>query len=79
METKTIKISQENYKWLSRLAGELQTELGEPVSLDGALTYIHKKKKLSDLAGSWKMSNKEAEAFINDNKKWWKKWNTRSV
>ena len=73
MATKTIKISEENYRWLVEFSGELRKEQGKPVSIDGALKMLHK-GKLSDLAGSWKMSDKEAENIFRKLSKGWKKW-----
>ncbi|MGC9086939.1 MAG: hypothetical protein ACP5IT_12170, partial [Thermoproteota archaeon] len=64
-ETKTIKISKETYAKLSEIAGELQTKLKRPVSLDEAMRYLfslrRRKKgiKITDLAGSWDMSDEE--------------------
>ena len=66
METKTIKVSSDTYKDICEFAGELQKELREPISIDKALTFLFHKKKLSDLAGSWKMSDKEAEEMFSE-------------
>jgi len=50
---KTIKISEENYKWLVSYAGKLQERTQEPVSLDKALSSL-RPQKLSTYAGMWK-------------------------
>jgi len=77
-ESKTIKISKENYLWLLKLAAEIQKEYHRPVSFDATLNSLRngkmEKKKLSDLAGKWKMSDKEAKEFMKNAKKGWKKW-----
>ena len=73
MTSKTIKISEDNYRWLVELSGEIQKELGKPVSIDKALKTLHK-GKLSDLAGSWKMSDKEANKISKNLSEGWKKW-----
>lgn len=75
-ETKTIKISEENYGWLCELAGELQKTTKKPVSIDKALSILNQKIKgnLSELAGSWKMTDKETEEFMSSLKQNWKKW-----
>ncbi len=73
MSTKTIKISEENYSWLVQLSGELQREFGEHISIDRALKTLHK-GKLSELAGSWRMTDKEVEHFSKSLKEGWKKW-----
>ena len=79
METKAIKISESNYKWICEYAGDLQKELGEPVSVDRALTFLTKRSKLSDLAGSWVMSDKDVKEMMDTLKKGWKKWKIKSV
>lgn len=62
-ETKTVKISKETYAKLSEIAGGLQMRLKRPVSLDEAMEYLigqrGKGAKISDLAGSWDISDKE--------------------
>jgi len=73
MTLKTIKISEENYRWLAQLSGELQKLLGKPVSLDKTLYLLHH-GNLKDLAGSWKISDKEAETFLKTLSKEWKQW-----
>ncbi len=79
MEAKTIKISALNYKSICEYAGEFQKQIGEPISIDRALTLLLKKDKLSDLAGSWKMNDKEAEIFLKEVKKGWSKWKIKSA
>lgn len=73
MSLKAIKISEENYVWLVGLSSEFQKELGRPVSLDGALRLIHR-GKLIELAGAWKMSQAEADAFSKRTRQGLKKW-----
>lgn len=79
METKTIKIGFGTYREVCEYAGELQKEWGEPVSLDKAISHLFQKKKLSDLAGSWKMSNREAEDFLKNIKRGWSSWKIKSA
>jgi hypothetical protein len=45
MGSKTIKIKEENYRWLLKIASDIQKKLGRPVSFDEALTEIKKKIK----------------------------------
>ena len=40
MGSKTIKIDEENYKWLLKIASDIQKKLGKRVSFDEALTEI---------------------------------------
>ncbi|MEK6825309.1 MAG: hypothetical protein AABY00_00830 [Nanoarchaeota archaeon] len=83
METKTIKISKENYMWLTRLAAALQKEEGTPISFDKAVTEIKTKISARDallaMAGIWKMSDEEAEKFEKENHKLWKTWKHQYV
>lgn len=79
MEAKTVKISEANYRALCEYAGELQRDLGEVVSVDRALTFVLYRSKLSDLAGSWKMSDKESDEIMKDIKKGWKNWKIKSA
>ena len=85
MESKTIKISKENYLWLLRLAAEMQKEYHRPVSFDATLNNLRngkmkKKKSILDFAGRWKdMTDKEAKEFIKNAKKGWGKWKIPSL
>ncbi|MEK6953144.1 MAG: hypothetical protein AABX29_09095 [Nanoarchaeota archaeon] len=81
METKTIKISKENYEWLCEEAGKLQAKEKKTVSIDEALSKLHKKMngKISDLAGAWKMDDKEVETFMEDLDRGWKRWKLESA
>ena len=81
METKTIKISKESYQWLCQEAGRLQEKEKKKVSIDDALKFVQNKMKgrLSDVAGGWKMTDKEVETFMGDLKKGWKRWKIESV
>ncbi|HLC54255.1 MAG TPA: antitoxin VapB family protein [Candidatus Nanoarchaeia archaeon] len=70
MISRTIKISEESYRWLLSIATELQKRRGELASFDDAIKEMKgKKKKRSNImkfAGAWKMSDKEANNFINE-------------
>lgn len=73
MTSRTIKISEENYKRLLNIAAELQKQREEKVSFDDALRVMkaenldRKNKKLSDLAGRWAdMSDEETKNFIKE-------------
>ena len=83
MTSKTIKISEENYKWLLREAAELQKKRGQIITFDIALSEQKakkmKKKKLSDLAGRWKMSDEEWKIIKKDIKRGWRGWKIPSV
>ena len=73
MNSKTIKIGEENYRWLVQISGEMQKEIGRPVSIDYALRRMHT-KSISELAGRWKISDKENKSIRDNLAKGWKKW-----
>ncbi len=81
MASRTIKVSEENYKWLLGLAADLQKKREEKVSFDDTLGDLKDKKKgdILELAGSWKMSDKEWKELNKSLRRGWKKWKTRSV
>jgi len=77
-EVKTVKISKETYARLSEIAGELQIRLKRPVSLDEAMRYLlslrGKGVKITDLAGSWDVSDEEVAEIRASLAEAWKKW-----
>lgn len=83
MASKTIKVSEGNYVWLLQMAAELQRRSERPVSFDDTLQTLRSghriKGKISDLAGSWKMSDAEAEKFKKEARRGWGKWKIPSV
>lgn len=83
MENKTIKLSEESYRWLARIAAMLQREKGEPVSFDEAVKELKIRNSARDallaVAGSWKMSDVAAEKFEKDNRTLWKTWKLSSA
>ncbi len=81
MESKGVKISDENYRWLATLAAELQKQKQRPISLDEALTEIKMKKSdkknILSFAGMWKISDKEADKLKSKVRAGWVKWKTK--
>ncbi|MEM3022781.1 MAG: hypothetical protein QW645_04575 [Candidatus Bathyarchaeia archaeon] len=77
---KTIKVSKGTYIKLSELAGELQIKLKRPVSLDEAMRYLLRSKdkerevRITDLAGSWRMSDEEWARVRESLREAWKRW-----
>ena len=76
MISKTVKISEGNYRWLMEVAGKLQTEEKRNVSVDEALSVVKKKLKgkPSDLAGSWNITDEEVKAMEKGLRAVWKTW-----
>lgn len=80
---RTIKISEESYRKLLAIATELQRRRERKMTFDDAIQDLVgkkvKNKKLSDLAGSWKMSDSEWMKIKDELKRGWKKWKIPSV
>jgi len=78
VKAKTVKISEETYAKLSEIAGELQTRLRRPVSLDEAMRYLISLKgkgvRITDLAGSWDISEEELMEIKASLTEAWRKW-----
>ncbi|MFQ5901902.1 MAG: hypothetical protein ACE5IH_10145 [Thermodesulfobacteriota bacterium] len=77
MVTRTVRVSKKVYERLFELAGHLQFELKRPVSVDETLEILLKKfkaNKISDLAGSWDVSEEEINKIKKSLRKGWKKW-----
>ncbi|HLC84506.1 MAG TPA: hypothetical protein VJH22_01815 [Candidatus Nanoarchaeia archaeon] len=70
MDTKTIKISEDNYRWLMGVAGEIQQREGRSISIDKALSRL-RRRPLSDLSGKWKGTDKEADEIKKKLSKGW--------
>lgn len=83
METKVVKISEENYRWFVRFAAELQRIRGVPVSFDKAFKELKTKASARDallaVAGSWSMSDFKAKRLEKENRRLWKTWKPSSV
>ena len=77
-QNKSIKVSKETYAELSEIAGELQVKLRRPVSIEEAIKHLTKRRrkgvKITDLAGSWTMTDEEAEEIKTEISQAWKKW-----
>jgi len=78
-EVKAIKVSKETYAKLSEIAGELQVKLRRPVSIEEAMKDLIKRKekgrKISDLAGSWNITETEFTEIKTAINETWQKWN----
>ncbi|HLD15269.1 MAG TPA: hypothetical protein VJB94_01690 [Candidatus Nanoarchaeia archaeon] len=74
MEAKTVKISKQNYEWLCEIAGKVQIEEKRSISIDEAISKLRSSGKLSDLAGAWDISDKQARKLLKDIRKGWRNW-----
>jgi predicted MarR family transcription regulator len=77
-ELKAIKVSKETYSELSAIAGELQVKLKRPVSIEEAMKHLinkrRKGKKITDLAGSWNITDEEAQEIKASIRQVWETW-----
>ncbi|MGQ9720969.1 MAG: hypothetical protein ACUVXA_06550 [Candidatus Jordarchaeum sp.] len=73
MTTKSIKLSEENYKKLVELAGRLRAEWKRSVSIEDAIKYLMR-RKISDLAGSWDISDEKVREINESLRKVWSSW-----
>ena len=73
MVAKSIKLSEDTYRRLVELAGKLQAERGEPVSIEDAIRYLMR-TEISSLAGSWDITDEELEEIRRSLEKGWRAW-----
>jgi predicted CopG family antitoxin len=77
-ELKAVKVSKETYAELSVIAGELQVKLKRPVSIEEAMKHLIKRRKkglkISDLAGSWDLTDEEAKEIKSSISQAWETW-----
>lgn len=75
---RSVRVEDRTYRKLSQASGRLQAMLGRPVSLDEAIWFLLKgareEGKISDLAGSWDMSDSEAREVERVLRQGWKHW-----
>jgi hypothetical protein len=78
---RSVRVEDRTYRKLSQASGRLQAILGRPVSLDEAIWYLLKgprqEGRISDLAGSWHMSESEARETEKVLRQGWKHWELR--
>lgn len=72
----SIRVSDDLYRELNRVAGQLRTELGHPISMEEVLEHLLKSRRLkpSDFTGAWKMSDRELGEFMKSLKEFWASW-----
>jgi predicted CopG family antitoxin len=71
----TVKVNEETYEELNRIAGELRAERGRPVPIDEVIRDLLKRKRPpSDFVGSWKMSDEEEAEIFGSLRELWNTW-----
>ena len=75
---RSVRVEERTYRKLSQASGRLQAMMGRPVSLDEAIWHLLKGAretgKISDVAGSWDMSESEARKIAKALREGWKRW-----
>ena len=66
----TIRVSDQTQAKLKKIAEELRLELGRAVSMEEVLDRLLNSRRLkpSDFQGTWKMTDKEAQKLVADDK-----------
>ena len=76
--SKTVRVDDETYRKLSEYAGELQSKLKRPVSINEAIRYLTREipvnNRISDLSGTWKTTDEEIEEIMTNLRRGWEKW-----
>lgn len=72
----SIRVNDELYRELNKVAGELRMELGRPVSMEDVLSQLLKSRRLkpSDFAGAWKITDGEVEDIMKGLRGFWSRW-----
>jgi predicted CopG family antitoxin len=70
----TVKVDENTYVELNRIAGELRAARGRPVSMEEVIKDLLKRRRPSEFIGSWKMSDEEEEAIFKGLRSAWAKW-----
>ena len=71
----TVKVDDETYEELNRIAGELRAARGRPVAIDEVIRDLLKRRRPSDFVGSWRMTDEEEAEIFGALQKLWSKWN----
>jgi len=76
----TVKVSEETYAELNRIAGRMRADLNRPVSIDEALETVLEKGRLkpSDFAGAFIMSDREEKEISESLRRSWSRWRSQS-
>jgi lipoate-protein ligase A len=77
--SRTVRVDENTYKRLAIHAGRLQREKKKPVSINEALRDLTKEdfNEISDLAGSWNITDKEYEDITASLREGWSRWKTQ--
>jgi len=75
----SIRISKKTYEKLVELAGILQANLKRTVSIDDAIKFLLERRslpgKITELSGSWEITDEQVSETLKSLKKGWNDWN----
>lgn len=76
--SRTVRVDEETYRKLAVHAGRLQRDKGKPVSINEAIKDLteNSSTKISDLAGTWDITDQEYQRIKDSLKEGWAKWKT---
>lgn len=78
---KTVRVEEDTYRRLCEWAGKLQAVLKRPVSMDETIRYLtgalKATNRISDLAGSWDISDDEVESIKRGLREGWRGWSSK--
>jgi predicted CopG family antitoxin len=70
----TVKVDEETYAKLNRIAGDLRAARGRPVPIDEVIRELLSRREASEFIGSWKMGDEEEKRVFGELREAWKKW-----
>jgi len=77
--SRTVRVDEETYRKLSVHAGRLQGNHGRPVSINEAIKDLTEPKpsRVTDLAGSWSITEREYKKIMDSLAEGWSRWKTQ--
>jgi len=78
---RSVRVEERTYRKLSREAGRLQTQFGRSVSLDETIWSLlrgpREEGRITDLAGTWRVTDAEIRDFERALREGWSRWKVR--
>jgi len=70
----TVKVDEETYAELNRIAGELRSVRGRPVAVGEVIRDLLRRRRPSDFIGTWRMTDAEESEIFGELRRIWKRW-----
>lgn len=76
--SRTVRVDEETYRKLTVHAGKLQRDREKPVSINEAIKDLTESPstKISDLAGTWEITDEEYRRIKDSLREGWSRWKT---